>query len=93
MALGNDFWETNAEELWRLQQLLEVDRLWRLLEAVATAGRCGDCWKLRSEARKASNVTENALSKLIFFVQLQQTEISNRKLSLFQSGGSNIVHS
>ena len=54
--------------------------------ARAAVGSCGDCWKLLRVAGKACNVTENALCILIvlFFVQLQQTEISDRKLFIFQ---------
>ena len=64
---------------------------WKLrqqLEAAATAGSCGNSWKLRRVAGQASNMTENALSILIviFSVQLQQTEISERKLFIFHLG-------
>ena len=50
---------------------------------MATVGSCGGCWKLRLVAGK-----ENALSILsvIFSVQLQQTEISDRKLFIFLYG-------
>ena len=53
--------------------------------AAVTIGSCGDSWKLRRVAGEASNMTENALSILIviFSVQLQQTEISERKLFIF----------
>ena len=46
------------------------------------------CWTLRRIAGEARNMTENALSILsvIFFVQLQQTEISERKLFIFHLG-------
>ena len=49
---------------------------------------CGDGWKLRCVAGEACNMTENTLSILIvlFSVQLQQTEISERKLFIFQHG-------
>ena len=52
-----------------------------------TVGRCGDGWKLRRIAGEARNMTENALSILIviFSVQLQQTEISERKAIYFPS--------
>ena len=60
---------------------------------MANVGSCGVCWKLRHlleaqrVAGKARNMTENALSILIVFsVQLQQTEISDRKLFIFQHG-------
>ena len=45
-------------------------------------------WKLRRVAGKARNMTENALSTIIviFSVQLQQTEISDRNLFIFQHG-------
>ena len=53
-----------------------------------TVGCCGNGWKLRWVAGKASNMTENALSILIVFssVQLQQTEIWERKLFIFHHG-------
>ena len=56
--------------------------------AAVTVGSCGDSWKLRWVAGEASNMTENALSILIviFSVQLQQTEISERKLFIFHLG-------
>ena len=49
---------------------------------------CSDSWKLRQVAGKACNMTENALSILIviFSVQVQQTDISDRKLFIFQHG-------
>ena len=51
---------------------------------------CSSCWKLRRVAGEAHNMTENALSILIviFSLQLQQTEISERKLFIFQHGGT-----
>ena len=61
-------------------------KLRHLLEAAVSAGR------LEVEAatgcRQARNMTENALSILIVIlsVQLQQTEISDRKLFIFQHG-------
>ena len=57
-----------------------------------TVGRCGDGWKLRRIAGKARNMTENALSILsvIFSVQLQQTEISERKLFIFHLGRTSL---
>ena len=56
--------------------------------AAVTVGSCGDSWKLRRVAGEASNMTENALSILIviFSAQLQQTEISERKLFIFHLG-------
>ena len=59
---------------------------WRF--ARAAVGSCGDCWKLLWVAGKACNMTENARCILIvlFSVQLQQTEISGRKLFIFQHG-------
>ena len=56
--------------------------------SVATVGRCDDGWKLRRVAGEARNMTENALSILIliFSVQLQQTETSDRKLFIFHLG-------
>ena len=50
-----------------------------------TVGSCGDSWKLRRVAGEASNMSENALSILIviFSAQLQQKEISERKLFIF----------
>ena len=55
-----------------------------------TVGHCGDSWKLRWVAGEARNMMENALSILIviFSVQLQQTEISERKLFIFQHGNT-----
>ena len=55
--------------------------------ATVTVGSCSHCWKLQRVADEARNMMENALSILIviFFVQLQQTEISNRKQFIFQS--------
>ena len=49
---------------------------------------CGCSWKLRRVAGEAGNMTENALSILIviFYIQLQQTEISERKLFIFHLG-------
>ena len=46
------------------------------------------CWTLRRIAGEARNMTENAISILsvIFSVQLQQTEISERKLFIFRLG-------
>ena len=54
----------------------------------ATVGRCGDGWKLRRVAGEAHNMTKNALSILIliFSVQLQQTQTSDRKLFIFHLG-------
>ena len=56
--------------------------------AAVTVGSCSDCWRLRQVADEARNITENALSILIviFSLQLQQTEISDRKLFIFQHG-------
>ena len=56
--------------------------------SAATVGRCGDGWKLRRVVGEARNMMENALSILIliFSVQLQQTEISDRKLFIFNLG-------
>ena len=53
--------------------------------ATVTVGSCGDSWKLWRVAGEASNMMENAVSILnvIFFVELQQTEISERKLFIF----------
>ena len=53
---------------------------------VVTVGGSGNCWKLRRVAGEARNMMENALSILIviFSIQLQQTEISDRKLFIFQ---------
>ena len=55
--------------------------------AAVTVGTCGDS-KLRRVAGEASNITENTLSILIVIlsVQLQQTEISERKLFIFHLG-------
>ena len=60
-------------------------------EVTATAGGCCDCWKLRRVAGDARNMTENALFILIVFfsAQLQQTETSDRKLSIFRSIDTN----
>ena len=63
LALGNDFWEMNAESFQRLQQLLEV---------AATVLSCGDCWKLRRVASEACNMMENTLSILIFIFSNKQ---------------------
>ena len=73
-------WKRMRESCHSLQQLLEV--------AVVTVGSCGDCWKLRRVFGKALTMTENVLSILIviFSVQLQQTETSDRKLCIFQHG-------
>ena len=59
-----------------------------------TAARCGDCWKLWRVAGKARNLTENALSFfiVIFSVQLQQTETSDRKLCIFQCDEPLVKH-
>ena len=56
--------------------------------SAATVGRCGDGWKLRRVAGEARNMMENALSILIliFSVQLQQTETSDRKLFIYHLG-------
>ena len=56
--------------------------------AAVTVGSCCDSGKLRWVAGEASNMTENALSILIviFSAQLQQTEISERKLFIFHLG-------
>ena len=70
----------------------------RRFAAVTVGSRsCGDSWKLRRVAGKARNMMENALFILIiiFSVQLQQTEISDRKLFIFQhdewhGGGANL---
>ena len=40
-----------------------------LLEVIATAGGCGDCWKPLQVAGDTCNMTENALSILISIVQ------------------------
>ena len=50
-----------------------------------TVGHCGDGWKLQRIAVEARNMMENALSILIVFfsAELQQTEISERKLFIF----------
>ena len=72
LALGNDFWETNAGEF---------------PEVTATAGDRSDCWKLQRVVGEARNMMENALSILIIFsVQLQETETSDRKLFILQHG-------
>ena len=73
LALGNDFQEMNVGEL---------------PDVTATDGGCCDCWKLQRVAGKAHNMMENALSILIviFSIQLQQTETSDRKLCNFQHG-------
>ena len=62
--------------------------LQQLLEDAETVGSCGNYWMLRRVAGEAHNMTENAFSILIiiFFVRLQQTKISNRKLFIFQHG-------
>ena len=54
----------------------------------STVGRCGDGCKLRRIAGEARNMTENAISILIviFSIQLQQTQISERKLFIFHHG-------
>ena len=72
-------WKRMRESFQRLQQLLEV---------AATVGSYSDCWKLRRVAGKARNMTENVLSILIliFSIQLQQTETSDRKLFIFHHG-------
>ena len=63
--------------------------------AAVTVGSCGDSWKLRRVAAETSNMTENALSILIviFSVQLQQAEISERKLFIFHLGSQPITGS
>ena len=59
-----------------------------------TVGRCGNGWNLEAATGcwrpgEDRNMTENALSIIIIFsVQLQQTEISERKLFSFHYGGS-----
>ena len=56
--------------------------------AAVTVGSCGNSWKLQRQLEAATDMTENALSILIviFSVQLQQTEISERKLFIFHLG-------
>ena len=56
-----------------------------------TVGRCGDGWKLRRITGEARNMMENALSILIviFSVQLQQTEISEKTVYFPPWGYSN----
>ena len=56
-----------------------------LLEAAATVGCCGDCWKLRRVSGKSRNMTENSLSILIVLSSVQ-TETTDRKLFIFQHG-------
>ena len=59
---------------------------WRF--AMAAVGSCGACWKLQQVAGEACNMTANALFILIIFsVQLQQTEISDRKPFILHYGG------
>ena len=71
-------WKRMRESFQRLQQLLEV---------ASTVGSYSNCWKLRRVAGEACNMTENALSILIIFsVQFQQTETSDRKLLIFHHG-------
>ena len=72
-------WKRMRESFQRLQQLLEV---------AATVGSYSNCWKLRRVAGEARNMMENALSIsiVIFSVQLQETEISDRKLFIFHHG-------
>ena len=48
---------------------------------MATAGGYGNCWKPRQVSSNARNMTEE-----IIFPQRQQTETSDWKLSIFQSG-------
>ena len=85
LALGNDFWETNAGEFPEVTATAEgcsdCWKLWQLLEAAATAGSCDG---LPARPR----MTENALSIqiVIFSTQLQQTETSERKLFISQHG-------
>ena len=86
LALGNDFLETNAGELPEVKATAggcsDCWKIRQLLEAAATVWSCGDCWKLRWVAGEARNMMENALSIVIviFSLQLQQTETSDRKL-------------
>ena len=80
LALGNDFREMNV---------VEFPEVTATTGGVAeTVESCGDCWKLRWVTGEARNMTEKALSILIviFSVQHQQTETSDRKLFIFQHG-------
>ena len=94
--LGNECGSfQRLQQLWSLEVAVTVGscvdcwKLRGLLEAAATSGSCGDCWKLRRVAGKAYNMIEKALSILIviFSIQLQQTETSDRKLFIFQPCG------
>ena len=79
LALGNDFREMNVGEL---------------PEVTATAGGCGDCWKLRRLLEAAEGSRQglwyegkcSCYFNCYFFRKLQQTETSGRKLSIYQSG-------
>ena len=68
--------------------------VFNLMFAAVTVGSCGDSWKLCRVAGEASNMTGNALSILIviFSAQLQQTEISERKLFIFHLGLQIFIH-
>ena len=56
LALGNDFWETNAGEFPEVTATTEG--------VAATVKSCGNCWKLRWVTSEAHNMMENALSIL-----------------------------
>ena len=73
-------WKRMWESFQRLQQLQEV---------AATVGSCGDCWKLRRLLEAETSCWRGPqydgkcslyILIVIFFVQLQQTETSDRKL-------------
>ena len=68
------------------------------LPSLALGNECGRvargyciCWRLQRVAGEARNMKENALY-FYFFVQLQQTETSDRKLCIFQPGQVRSCH-
>ena len=100
ISINKRFCQQTADES-TIQSTSYKGRIWRhhLAFAVAncllnrrfatvTVGSCGICWKQRRVAGKARNMTETAPSILIviFSVLLQQTQISDRKLFIFQHG-------
>ena len=80
---------------WWIDDTVNKGRAWKTLSCICSCqlcikseACCGDSWKLWRVAGEACNMMENALSILIviFSIQLQQTEISEWKLFIFQHG-------
>ena len=77
----------------RINDTVNNGRAYKMPSCICSCQLCiksevcfSDCWRLQRVAGETHNMTENALSILIviFSVQLQQTEISDRKLFIFQ---------